>query len=55
MVIMAEVPLVHVPPAVASVYVVNAPTHMVGDPPIGAGKGFTVTALCFEQPPAVRV
>lgn len=39
----AGVPLLHVPPAVASVSVVVLPIQTLAEPAIAAGIGFTVT------------
>ena len=45
------VPLLHVPPAVASVSVVVAvPGHIESVPPIAAGNGLTVTTVVAIQP-----
>jgi len=55
MVAKAGVPLVHVPPAVASVRVVLVPGHTIGVPAIGCGSGLTVTCVTVWQPPAVSV
>ena len=50
MVASAGVLLVQVPPAVASVKVVVAPTHKVVEPAIAAGSGLTVTGVVTKQP-----
>lgn len=43
-------PLVHMPPPVASVTVVVAPMHALNVPPIAAGLAFTVTTVVALQP-----
>ena len=43
-------PLVHVPPLVASVRVVVAPTQALSVPPMAAGLAFTVTTVVTRQP-----
>jgi len=49
--------LVHTPPVVASLKDVVRPTHKLGNPVIGAGRGFTVSAavvaLALVQPAPV--
>jgi hypothetical protein len=44
------VPLLHVPPGVASCKVVVPPTHMLLPPMMAAGKVFTVTGDVMVQP-----
>jgi hypothetical protein len=44
-------PLIHVPPDVASVKVLVPPTVVVVMPPIAAGAGLTVIILEEKQPP----
>jgi hypothetical protein len=43
--------LLHVPPAVASLRVVQVPAHMVVVPMIAAGNGLTVATIVVVQPP----
>lgn len=45
------VALAHVPPVVASVSVMLAPTHKADGPLIAAGNGFTVTVVFLKHPP----
>ena len=42
--------LLHVPPAVASLRVIEEPEQTLGNPAIGAGLGYTVTATVSSQP-----
>ena len=44
--------LVHVPPGVISLSVMESPTHKGTEPVIGAGNGFTVTSWVIWQPVA---
>jgi hypothetical protein len=41
--------LVHVPPAVPSVNVIEAPTHTLSRPVIADGKGLTVKVVVLMQ------
>ena len=43
-------PLVHVPPAIASLSVVVSPTHKFSVPVIPGGGGFTVIPVVERQP-----
>ena len=52
MVAMVVVPLVHVPPPVASLKVVARPAQTLAVPVIDDGKGFTVTTFEATQPVA---
>jgi hypothetical protein len=51
MVATAVLLLLHVPPAVASLRVVQVPAHMVVVPMIAAGNGLTVATIVAVQPP----
>lgn len=42
--------VLHVPPVVASVSVVDAPTHTLAVPDMAAGSGLTVTVRVTKQP-----
>ena len=53
MVAMDVTPHIHVPPDVASLRVIVAPTHTDDGPDIAAGEVFTVTVLVALHPPAV--
>ncbi len=46
----AKLLLLHVPPVVALLNVVDTPTHTADVPEIAAGTGYTVTALIAMQP-----
>jgi hypothetical protein len=48
-------PLLHDPPVVASINVVDAPEQIVKVPDIIPGNGFTVTVELVLQPPEVKV
>ena len=48
---MVGVLLLHMPPVVGSVNVVELPAQARNVPAIGAGAGFTVTWLVVKQPP----
>jgi hypothetical protein len=47
--------LVHVPPGVELVNVVESFTHRFSIPPIGLGSGFTVITVVIEQPVVSKV
>ena len=44
--------LLHVPPGMAFVSVIDCPTHTGTDPSIAAGIGFTVTSTVLMHPSA---
>lgn len=46
----AEVPLLHVPPVIASLNAVVEPTQTFKSPVIAAGVGLTVTVIVAKQP-----
>lgn len=50
MVATERVPLLHVPPGIASDNVVVSPEHIVVTPVIAAGSGLTVTTVVVKQP-----
>jgi hypothetical protein len=43
-------PLLHVPPDVGELSVIDAPTHIVPAPPIASGNGLTVIMAVMPQP-----
>jgi hypothetical protein len=46
----APLPVLHIPPPVASLNATNEPAHTIGVPDMAAGNEFTVTAVVVLQP-----